>query len=136
MKKFDYEQSNSDHTLFLKKKKDRITCLIICVDDIVITGNDAQEIRHLKQKLSMEFDTKDLDNPKYVLGIKVLRLKKGIFISKPVETSIMTNHWLQMIEGAKLADKDRYQRMVRKLIYLSHDIAYVVGVASRFMHMP
>ena len=41
MKKFDYEQSNSDHTLFLKKKKDRITCLIICVDDIVITGNDA-----------------------------------------------------------------------------------------------
>nr|GFC25829.1 putative ribonuclease H-like domain-containing protein [Tanacetum cinerariifolium] len=40
---------------------------------------------------------------------------------------------------AKLANRDRYQRMVGKLIYLSHtrpDIAYGVGVVSRFMHQP
>ena len=38
-----------------------------------------------------------------------------------------------------MTDKDRYRRMVEKLIYLSHtrpDIAYAVGVVSRFMHMP
>ena len=44
-----------------------------------------------------------------------------------------------MIEGEKLANKGQYQRMVGKLIYLSHtrpDIAYAVGVVSRFMHQP
>nr|GFA38714.1 putative RNA-directed DNA polymerase [Tanacetum cinerariifolium] len=42
-------------------------------------------------------------------------------------------------EEAKLADKGRYQRIVGKLIYLSHtrpDIAYAVGVVSQFMHQP
>ena len=50
MKKFGYEQSNFDHTLFLKKEKGRITCLIIYVDDIVITGNNEEEINDLKKK--------------------------------------------------------------------------------------
>ena len=38
-----------------------------------------------------------------------------------------------------LVDKGRYQRLVGKLIYLSHtrpDIAYVVSVVSQFMHNP
>jgi len=35
-------------------------------------------------------------------------------------------------------DKGRYQKLVGKLIYLSHslDIAYVVSVVSQFMHNP
>ncbi|XP_022032764.1 uncharacterized mitochondrial protein AtMg00810-like [Helianthus annuus] len=44
-----------------------------------------------------------------------------------------------MEEGAKLVEKERYQRLVGKLIYLSHtrpDIAYAVGVVSQFMHQP
>ena len=44
-----------------------------------------------------------------------------------------------MEEGAELADKEQYQRIVGKLIYLSHtrpDIAYAIGVVSQFMHQP
>ena len=58
---------------------------------------------------------------------------------KPIDTQIVTNNGLQMIEGDKLADRGKYQRMVGKLIYLSYtrsDIAYAVGVVSRFMHQP
>lgn len=36
-------------------------------------------------------------------------------------------------------DKERYQRLVGRLIYLSHtrpDIAYAVSLVSRFMHDP
>jgi hypothetical protein len=36
-------------------------------------------------------------------------------------------------------NKERYQRLVRKLIYLSHtcsDIAYAVSVINQFMHCP
>ena len=58
---------------------------------------------------------------------------------KPSDTPIVVNHGLQMIEGEKLVDRVKYQRMVGKLIYLSHtrsDIAYAVGVVSKFMHQP
>lgn len=39
--------------------------------------------------------------------------------------------------GNPLVDKGRYQRLVRRLIYLSHtrpDVTFVVSLASQFMH--
>ena len=130
--------------------------MIIYVDDIIITGDDKEEICTLKEQLSREFEMKDLGRLKYFLGIEVLKSKGGIFISqrkyiydllaetsmvdrKPTETPIVVNHGLQIIKGEKLADRGQYQRMVGKLIYLSQtrlDIAYAIGVVSRFMHQP
>ena len=77
---YGYKQSNSDHTLFLKKKGDKITCLIIYVDDMIITGDDLEEIESLKRNLFREFEMKDLGDLKYFLGIEVLRSQKGIFL--------------------------------------------------------
>ena len=156
MKKFGYKQSHSDHTLFLKKVNNRMTCLIIYVDDMVITGDNEEEIRDLKEKLFKEFEMKDLGNLKYFLGIEVYRSKKGIFINqkkcvldllaevgmldcKPVDTPMAVNHKLQTSPEGETADRETYQKLVGKLIYLSHtrpDIAYAVGVVSRFMHSP
>ncbi|KAM0019206.1 putative RNA-directed DNA polymerase [Helianthus debilis subsp. tardiflorus] len=156
MKKYGFKQSNSDHTLFLKRRGNLVTCLIIYVDDMILTGNDEEEMSMLRDKLFAEFEMKDLGRLKYFLGIEVLRSKQGIFICqkkyildffaeigmiecKPAETPMMVNHGLHMEDGAELADKERYQRMVGKLIYLSHtrpDIAYAVGVVSQFMHQP
>nr|GFA51950.1 putative ribonuclease H-like domain-containing protein [Tanacetum cinerariifolium] len=63
-----------------KARKNRVTCLIIYVDDMVITGNDEEEIKRLKEGLFTEFEIKDLGNLKYFLGIEVLRSPEGIFI--------------------------------------------------------
>ena len=156
MKAYGYQQSNSDHTIFLKKNWQLITCLIIYVDDMIVTGNDEKETVHLRHQLFQEFEMKDLGRLKYFLGIEVFRSKRGIFMSqrkyildllaetglvdcKPVETPIVVNHSLRMIDGAELADKKMYQHLVGKLIYLSHtrpDIAYTVGVLSQFIHQP
>ena len=156
MKSYGYQQSNSDHTFFLKKREEKTTCLIVYVDDMIITDDDAEEIKCLKENLFKEFEMKDLGDLKYFLGIEVLRSPRGIFLRqkkyildilaetglleyKPADTPIMVNHGLQIKEGAEPADRGRYQRIVGKLIYLSHmrpDIAYVVGVVSQFMHQP
>ncbi|KAJ0852133.1 putative RNA-directed DNA polymerase [Helianthus annuus] len=156
MKGYGFKQSNSDHTLFLKRRNGHVTCLIIYVDDMIITGDDEEEITRLKAMLFKDFEMKDLGRLKYFLGIEVMRSRKGIFICqkkyildllaetgmidcKPVNTPMMMNQKLYMEENAKLADKGEYQRIVGKLIYLSHtrpDIAYAVGVVSQFMHQP
>ncbi|XP_072060390.1 secreted RxLR effector protein 161-like [Arachis hypogaea] len=58
---------------------------------------------------------------------------------KPIDTPMLVNHKLKIVEGVTLTAKKRYQRLVGKLIYLSHtrpDIAYAVGIVSQFMHKP
>ena len=48
----NYMQSNDDHTMFfyfnLKSKR---TILIVCVDDIIIIGDDAEGIKKLSHDL-------------------------------------------------------------------------------------
>nr|GEV28829.1 putative RNA-directed DNA polymerase [Tanacetum cinerariifolium] len=128
MKKYGYKQSNSDHTLFLRHKEDRVTCLIIYVDDMIITENDKSEIKKLKEGLCEEFEMKDLGN-----------LETWMIDCKLTDTPMITNQKLFMKTKSKLANRDMYQRMVGKLIYISHtfpDITYAIRVVSQFMHQP
>ena len=55
--------------------------LIIYVDDMIITGNDDEEIIDLQKHLANEFEMKNLGGLKYFLGIEGARLKQGIFLS-------------------------------------------------------
>ncbi|CAL2249192.1 unnamed protein product [Prunus armeniaca] len=99
---------------------------------------------------------KDLGDLKYFLGIEVAWSTTGIFMSqrkyvldmltetgmlgcKPVDTPIEMNHKLCEDMDQEPTNKEQYQRLVGRLIYLAHtrlDIAYVVSVVSQFMHSP
>ena len=75
-----------------------------------------------------------LSQQKYVLD---LLTEVGLLECKPVDTLIVQNHRLGEYLDQVPSDKVRYQRLVGKLIYLSHtrpDIAYVVSVVRQFMH--
>ena len=152
---FGYHQNNANHTLFMKYCKDKITLLIIYVDDIVVTRDDKEKIAHLKRLLAQEFEIKDLSKLRYFLRTEVTRSDKEIFISqkkyildlleetgmlgcKPADSPIEANHRLQAEVGDSI-DLERYQRLVGRLIYLSHtrpDIAYAVSLVSQYMHDP
>ena len=137
MKKKGFRQSNSDHTLFLKNQNGKVTALIIYVDDMIITGDDNEEIIELQEHLAKEFEMKNLGGLKYFLGIEVARSKHGIFLSqrkyildlltetgmlecKSADTPIAQNEKLSIHDHQIPTDKEQYQRLVRKLIYLSH----------------
>ncbi|RVW92416.1 Retrovirus-related Pol polyprotein from transposon RE1 [Vitis vinifera] len=156
MRAFGYRQSNSDHTLFLKKQHGKITSLIVYVDDMVVTGNDPEERKALQNYLSREFEMKDLGPLKYFLGIEVSRSSEGIFLSKkkyaldllqetgmsgcqPVNTPIEKGLKLCVEPNQVSTDKGRYQRLVGRLMYLAHtrpDLAYALSVVSQYMHNP
>ncbi|XP_058075568.1 uncharacterized mitochondrial protein AtMg00810-like [Magnolia sinica] len=134
----------------------KVTALIVYVDDMIITGDNEEEISLLQKQLATEFEMKNLGGLKYFLGIEVVRSKQGIFLSqrkyildlltevgmlecKPADTPMVQNHKLGEYPDQVPTDKGRYQRLVGKLIYLSHtrpDIAYAVSVVSQFMHNP
>ncbi|CAL8164435.1 unnamed protein product [Prunus armeniaca] len=133
MKNNGFKQCNSDHTLFLKHRK-----------------------RKLQDYLAIEFEMNDLGGLKYFLGIEVARSQQGIFLSqmkyfldlltdtgmldcKLADTPIVQNHHIGEYPDQVPTNKERYQRLVERLIYLSHtrpDIAYAVSVVSQFMHSP
>ena len=44
MRRILYYQSHSYHTLFVKRRSGKVTALIIYVDDMIITGDDSEEM--------------------------------------------------------------------------------------------
>ncbi|RVX07565.1 Retrovirus-related Pol polyprotein from transposon RE1 [Vitis vinifera] len=121
MRAFGYCQSNSDHTLFLKKQHGKITTLIVYVDDMVVTGNDLEERKALQNYLSREFEMKDLD----------LLQEIGMSGCQPVNTPIEEGLKLCVEPNQVSTDKGRYQRLVGILMYLAHtrpDLAYALSV--------
>src|SRR6266540_5801944 len=150
-----YGQCNGDHTLFYRHLKGKITILAVYVDDIIITGDDKEEIARLKECLSKAFEVKDLGRLKYFLGIEVARSAEGIALSqrkytldllndagmlgcRTAPTPIDQNYQLTAQSGDSV-DIERYQRLVGRLLYLCHtrpDIAFSVSVVSRYMHEP
>ncbi|GKC69852.1 putative RNA-directed DNA polymerase, partial [Tanacetum coccineum] len=77
-----FVQSCSDHSLFTKTVNNIFVALLVYVDDIVITGNDENEINKFKQFLSSKCQIKDLGLLKYFLGIKVIKQGDDIYLSQ------------------------------------------------------
>lgn len=110
----------------------------------------------LKRKLAQEFEIKDLGRLKYFLGMEFARSRKGNFANqrkyilylleetvllgcKIYETPIEANLKLNPAKVEDVVDKEKFQRLVGKLIYLSHtrpNIAFVASTVSQFIHSP
>ncbi|MGV7597603.1 reverse transcriptase domain-containing protein, partial [Mycobacterium kansasii] len=52
------------------------------VDDIIMMGDDENEINSIKQRLTIEFEVIDLGSLRYFLGIEVAKSSRGIFLSQ------------------------------------------------------
>ncbi|RVW55529.1 Mediator of RNA polymerase II transcription subunit 33A [Vitis vinifera] len=106
----------------------RMTILIVYVNDIILTGDNTGEVGRLKKVLATEFERK------YVLD---LLTETSMLGCKPSDTPIKARKRTE--SDGKPVDGERYQRLVGRLIYLSHtrpDIAFAISVVSQSMHSP
>ncbi|KAF3790079.1 Copia protein [Nymphaea thermarum] len=158
MKSNGYKQGNGDHTLFIKQRNGLVSLLLVYVDDMIVTSDDEEENRKMKERLADEFDLKDLGKLRYFLGIEIAQSETGLVMSQRKYTLDLLNETgklgcrpflTPMESGTKISiktdnildeeGKGRYQRLVGKLIYLTltrPDITYAVNMLSQFMHAP
>ncbi|CAH9085594.1 unnamed protein product [Cuscuta epithymum] len=104
LRAYGFYQSHADYSLFTLRRDSRILCVLIYVDDLLITGNDHGMIVDFKSYLARSFPVKDLGLMKYFLGIEVARNPTGIFcvnanmcwiyLAKPVYLALNPLHFL------------------------------------------
>lgn len=130
--------------------------VLLYVDDLIITGNDDNEVAKLQEELSIRFDMKHLGQLSHFVGLDVENMKDGIFATqktyaeklvqrfgikenKKRSTPLDANLKLKHDEGALLPNPQLYRALVGSLLYLTitrPDIAFSVGLVSRFMQVP
>ncbi|XP_020270762.1 uncharacterized protein LOC109845935 [Asparagus officinalis] len=122
---------------------------------LAVNGDDEKEIAQLKERLDKEFEVKDLGLLRYFLGIEISRGAEGIILSQrkyaldllketgmlgcKLATTPIDQKFKLGAEAGEPVDRDRYQRLVGRLIYLSHtrpDISFAMSVVSHYMHDP
>ncbi|GJX52152.1 putative RNA-directed DNA polymerase [Tanacetum coccineum] len=156
LSKVGFLQSKNDHSLFTKNKDGTFLALLVYVDDIIVTGNNNDEISKIKVYLNQKFKIKDLGELKFFLGIEVVKTKNGLCLNqrkyciellyeygllgcKSVATPMPKNGILAHKETENdkpLKNVTSYQKIVGKLIYLCNTIAYTVHCLSQHMHSP
>lgn len=63
----------------------------------------------------------------------------GMLRCKPSHVPIESNHRLRATTTSSLVNKEQYQKLVEKLIYLCQtrpDIKFALGVVNQFVHSP
>ena len=150
-----FTRSSADSSLYVQTGQTEKLMVLIYVDDLIITGSNADSIAALKKKLQGKFPVKDLGPLKYFLGIEVATSRKGLFLnqrkytidllrdsnmlnSKPANTPFDSKLQLDKL-GDPLDSPNYYQKLVGKLIYLTitrPDISFAVSLVSQHMHAP
>jgi len=152
----EFETSNADISLYVKKTDHGIVVIVIYVDDLIIIGDSDVDIFYLKKLLKQKFEMKDLGELCYFLGIEVVQSPKGIWLlqrqyalnklskygmmgCKPISIPLEQNVKLSADEGDLVEDTTMYKHIVGSLIYMTiirPNLSYAVGVVSQFMQTP
>jgi len=133
--------------------------ILVHVDHLIVAGKSREGVPMVKASVSASFDVRDMVEVKDFIGMKVMRDRaaKVITLRNPGHVSSLLEafqmdqsapHKTLMVSSAKLCKREenvlpegnRYSELVGSLLYLSTttrpDIAFAVGVLSRYMSCP
>lgn len=125
-----------DATLFVKSVGKIVVYIIVCIDDLLLIGNNERYIASIKKESKIFFEMAYLGQLHYYLGIEVSKDPKYIFISQkkyigellnrfgmaeynPISTLMEKKLKLTSKEGNEFDDATKYRQLVGSLIYLT-----------------
>ena len=79
---FGFVSSKADQSLFFRITSTHTTYILVFVDDILITGSNADVVTTLIKLLDVKFSLKDLGEITYFLGIQVTHTVNGFHLSQ------------------------------------------------------
>ena len=157
---FDFKQSTADPCIWIHENENGERIYIaLYVDDLIIAGDNEDDILTIKRRLSERFEMKDLGIAKKFLGIEIeygsdesVKLHQNQYIQRlierhgmgecnPVATPLDTSVKLTSITAEEApADPQEYARIVGGLTFAAcvtrPDIACAVGQLSQFLNNP
>lgn len=143
-------KSGADPNLYYFEDGGKLTILLLYVDDVYITGSHDSHIASIRAYIQTRFDMSDLGLLTYSLGLEFLFSTSGILITqrqylremltdfgmadcRPVHTPLAEKLKLIPDMSAPSTDPTTYQRMVGKLIFLTHtrpDLSHAVSLVT------
>lgn len=75
-----FKRSLSEPTLYVKYNENDTLVIPLYVDDLLVTGNNADQIREFKQQMMKGFQMTDLGLMAYFLGMKITQDQGDVFI--------------------------------------------------------
>jgi hypothetical protein len=67
-------------TLYIKKTNNDNLIISLYVDDLLVTGSNAQQVENFKQKMMQAFEMTDIGLMMFFLGMEIKQSKNEIFI--------------------------------------------------------
>ena len=125
---YGYSRSKYDSCVYHRKLHDgSFVYLLLCVYDMLIAAKNMSEVDKLKAQLEQEFEMKDLEAAKKILGIKIHRNRKegklflsqkkyiekvlerfGMLDAKPVKTPLTAHFQLSADLSAQTDEEEKY----------------------------
>lgn len=156
LQKLGFVRSEEEHAVYKKGCGSSLLLLGVYVDDLIICGPDRNNIAEFKSQMSKTFSMSDLGMLSYYLGMEVkqspgqISICQRAYAIKIIEQCGMTgcnSVDTPMEQNCKLLpgkpdlarDVTKYRSIVGSLRYLVNtrpDIAFAVGMVSRFMESP
>jgi hypothetical protein len=160
-----FVRSKADHFIYSKEEGGHFIYVELYVDNMLLIGNNMNEIKEVKKKLSSKFNMKDLGVVKFIMGMEIKRdratrklwLNQKKYIEtilkrfnmhdcKPMKVLILVGAMLIVEQCPRtqeeIEDMARvtYASVVGSLMYVMictrPEISHVVGVLSRYMSTP
>jgi hypothetical protein len=156
LKGLGFSQSPLEHGLYARGVGDTRLLIGVYVDDLIIIGGCSKEINSFKKQMQAEFSMSDLGPLSFYLGLEVhqkdgrITLSQGAYAARIVERAGLTGCnpcatpmeprlKLSKNSSAPAVDGTEYRSLVGSLRYLVNtrpDLAFAVGIVSRFMEKP
>lgn len=156
LEKLGFINGPFEQAVYVRRERGDSLIVGVYVDDLLITGTSLTSIVKFKQQMRNEFEMSDLGKLTYYLGLEVeqgdgfVELKQmsyarkvlekaGMLDCNPVQYPMDPNLQVHKDERGSAVDATEFKSMVGELRYLVHtrpDIAYAIGVISRYMERP